>query len=284
MTDGSSSGFGRTLRDARERRGISLRDISNTTKIAMGALEALERNDLARLPGGIFSRGIVRSYAIEVGLDPDTAIQDFIAQFPPDSKTARHPAPTAPEDHEAIESDRRTATTFVRLIALSIPIAVALVYFGTAGRRVSTPSEVGLPPVPDPGTVDPSQASRGNPLADQPSGSSSAAPAAAVPATLRAVDSSAASESPERLRVTVSALREVWLSVSVDGEKTFERLVRPGEQHTLEGRLELVLTAADASAIVLAVNGGEARPLGPDRQAGTKRVNITNLREFAPTR
>jgi hypothetical protein len=210
----------------------------------------------------------VRSYAIEVGLDPDTAIQDFIAQFPPDSKTARHPAPTAPEDHEAIESDRRTATTFVRLIALSIPIAVALVYFGTAGRRVSTPSEVGLPPVPDPGTVDPS----------------SAAPAAGVPATLRAVDSSTASESTERLRVTVSALREVWLSVSVDGEKTFERLVRPGEQHMLEARLELVLTAADASAIVLAVNGGEARPLGPDRQAGTKRVNITNLREYAPTR
>ena len=43
------------LREARERRGLSLRQISNATKIAMLTLEALERNDIARLPGGIFT-------------------------------------------------------------------------------------------------------------------------------------------------------------------------------------------------------------------------------------
>ena len=84
-------GFGSKLREARERRGISLRQIANATKISIGALEALERNQLSRLPGGIFSRAFVRSYAIEVGLDPDATIQEFIAQFPRDSLTAGVP-------------------------------------------------------------------------------------------------------------------------------------------------------------------------------------------------
>src|SRR4051794_39535358 len=59
--------FGGTLRAARERRGLSLRQIATATKISMLTLEALERNDLARLPGGIFSRAFVRAYALEVG-------------------------------------------------------------------------------------------------------------------------------------------------------------------------------------------------------------------------
>ena len=114
--DRTSGGFGGKLRDARERRGISLRQIANATKISVGALEALERNDISRLPGGIFSRAFVRSYAIEVGLDPDATIQEFIAQFPHDSVTAGHPTTERVEDHVSVESDRRMAGTFLWLL------------------------------------------------------------------------------------------------------------------------------------------------------------------------
>src|ERR1043166_8684950 len=86
----SASDFGARLRDARERRGVSLRAIAEATKISVAVLEALERNDVSRLPGGIFSRAFVRSYALEVGLDPETTIQEFVAQFPHDSVTAGH--------------------------------------------------------------------------------------------------------------------------------------------------------------------------------------------------
>src|SRR6516165_1469029 len=112
----TSSGFGGRLRDARERRGVSLRQIANATKISVGVLEALERNDISRLPGGIFGRAFVRSYAIEVGLNPEETIQDFIAQFPHDSVTAGHATSDPVEDHQAVESERRMATTFLRLI------------------------------------------------------------------------------------------------------------------------------------------------------------------------
>jgi cytoskeleton protein RodZ len=153
MADRPPGDFGRSLREARERRGVSLRQIANTTKIGISALEALERNDFSRLPGGIFSRAFVRSYATEVGLDPETTIQAFIAQFPHDSITAGHPPVTRSEDHEAIESNRRSATTFVRLIALSVPIAGAMLYFSTAGRRAASPAGETRPPVAAPAPI-----------------------------------------------------------------------------------------------------------------------------------
>jgi len=128
-------GFGDKLRVARERRGLSLRQIANATKISMITLEALERNDIARLPGGIFSRGVVRSYAIEVGLDPESTIDEFMGQFPHDSVTAGHPTTTQVEDHEAVESDRRMAATFLRLILISLPVAGLVIYFAVHGRR-----------------------------------------------------------------------------------------------------------------------------------------------------
>ena len=128
--------FGRKLREARERRGLSLRQISNSTKISMITLEALERNDIARLPGGIFGRGVVRSYSLEVGLDPESAIEEFMGQFPHDSVTQGHPTTTQVEDHEAVDSDRRMATTFLRLILISVPVAAFVIYFAMHGRRV----------------------------------------------------------------------------------------------------------------------------------------------------
>src|SRR5438067_2520593 len=146
--DWSHGDFGGRLRAARERRGVSLRQIAAATKISVGALEALERNDVSRLPGGIFTRAFVRSYAAEVGLDPDEAIQDFLAQFPHDGGTApAHAQPEPIEEEHAIENERRMATTILRLVAISLPVAAALVYFGTSGR---TPP----PPQPDPQAVE----------------------------------------------------------------------------------------------------------------------------------
>src|SRR5438552_13329666 len=119
--DRTSGGFGGTLREARERRGVSLRQIANATKISVAALEALERNDISRLPGGIFSRAFVRSYAIEVGLDPEATIQEFVAQFPHDSVTAGHDN-LPPVSHMALEHDRPASRTFMRLVGIGVPI------------------------------------------------------------------------------------------------------------------------------------------------------------------
>ncbi|QEE30912.1 helix-turn-helix domain-containing protein [Terriglobus albidus] len=69
MVNGSMAGFGEQLRRARAERGISLEMISERTKIAVRHLESLEEERFKDLPGGVFNRGMVRSYARVVGLD-----------------------------------------------------------------------------------------------------------------------------------------------------------------------------------------------------------------------
>ena len=258
MADRPPGDFGRGLREARERRGVSLRQIANATKIGIGALEALERNDFSRLPGGIFSRAFVRSYATEVGLDPDRTLQDFIAQFQHDSVAIAHLRSIPSEDHQAVESDRRSATTLVRLILLSIPIAGAILYFTTVGRRAS------------------SSASEAKPAPT--------ATTALVEAPAPAVTPASVTASPtDRLTVALSAIGECRVSATVDGEKQIDRLLRPGEQLVLEVHRELVLTAGDASAIAITLNGAGARPLGRPGQAVTVRLNPANFKDYLAT-
>ena len=82
MPDRPVTDFGERLRRARDSRGVSLRQVANITRITVRALEAVERNDLLRLPGGIFTRSFVRAYAAEVGLDPEGTLREFLAQCP----------------------------------------------------------------------------------------------------------------------------------------------------------------------------------------------------------
>jgi cytoskeletal protein RodZ len=180
----SSGDFGAKLRAARERKGVSLRQIATATKISIAALEALERNDISRLPGGIFSRAFVRSYASEVGLDPEATIQDFIAQFPQDTVTAGHPTSDQVFDNETFESDRRISTTFLGLLVICVPLAGAVVYFSTAGRRASSPAAVTAvapPPAPAPAVSSSAQPPE-TPATAQPDAVPAVSPAVATPA------------------------------------------------------------------------------------------------------
>ncbi|MBV9609866.1 MAG: helix-turn-helix domain-containing protein, partial [Acidobacteria bacterium] len=63
------SSFGERMRREREMRGITLEAISEKTKITTRTLEALEKDDFDKLPGGIFNKGFVRSYAQFLGMN-----------------------------------------------------------------------------------------------------------------------------------------------------------------------------------------------------------------------
>jgi hypothetical protein len=74
--------FGPVLRAARERRGVSLKQLAAETKLSSELWEALEENNLARWPKRIFARSYVRDYAERVGLDPDEVVNEFCRLFP----------------------------------------------------------------------------------------------------------------------------------------------------------------------------------------------------------
>jgi len=287
----TSSGFGGRLRDARERRGVSLRQIANSTKISVAVLEALERNDISKLPGGIFGRAFVRSYAIEVGLDPEATIQDFITNFPKDSVIAGHPASDRFEDPVALEGDRRTAGTFLWMVAISVPIVVGLLYFATVGRQV--PAEpappaaaaVEKPPVQEapqaPAPVPQSPAAASADSAVRPAaGAAAPTVAASSSATSTAADVQPAATSGDQLTVVLTVRRPCWVSATVDGQRSIQRLLQAGERQTVTVRREMVLTAGDASALALQFNGAPARELGKAGQVVTARFNLTNYKDY----
>ncbi len=122
----SEGDFGSRMRQTREQRGVSLRQIAEATKISVRALEALERNDISRLPGGIFSRAFVRSYAAEIGVDPEGTVREFLSQFPHESVTAGSP-------HVLIDDpllDRRRLDPRAVMIACTLVlVAVAIVFW-----------------------------------------------------------------------------------------------------------------------------------------------------------
>jgi cytoskeleton protein RodZ len=71
--------FGEDLRKERVSRGIALETISGSTKIVARYLTALEGDQFAALPGGILSKGFVRSYARAVGLDENAWVERFLS-------------------------------------------------------------------------------------------------------------------------------------------------------------------------------------------------------------
>jgi cytoskeletal protein RodZ len=74
------SSFGEDLRRERELRQISLREISEATKISLRYLDALERNDFRHLPGGVFNKGFVRAYSQYIGVDPETMVNAYLLE------------------------------------------------------------------------------------------------------------------------------------------------------------------------------------------------------------
>jgi hypothetical protein len=73
----SEPSFGTWLRRERERRGATLKTISDQTKVSVPLLQGLEADDLSRWPTGIFRRAFVRSYATAIGLEPEDVIGRF---------------------------------------------------------------------------------------------------------------------------------------------------------------------------------------------------------------
>src|SRR5258708_39756341 len=71
--------LGSKLKQAREARGVPLHEVEWATKIKAAYLEALEAEDFASIPGAVYARGFIRTYARYLGLDAEPLIADYNA-------------------------------------------------------------------------------------------------------------------------------------------------------------------------------------------------------------
>jgi cytoskeleton protein RodZ len=136
------------LRQARLAKGVTLRDIAAATKISIVTLEALERSDYSRLPGGIFSRAFVRAYALEVGIDPEPAVNEFLAEYAryerDAAQSAKGPEITA-DDREFAERQKKALrtlrlTVFAVVVLALAALAYAIYFWWPAAAPASTAS------------------------------------------------------------------------------------------------------------------------------------------------
>lgn len=263
--------FGGRLRQARERRGVSLRQISASTKIAVGVLEALERNDISKLPGGIFSRAFVRSYALEVGLDPDQTVRDFDARFDEQLPAEEDTSAASMADHDtAFEKRRLTALR----IARSAGVLGAAVFFASlflilhhrSQARAAKPAEP-----PSPSTAPSAAVESPSPAgASAPAASTAAQAPAALPAAMTA----------GQVTLDLHPTADCWVSASADGRKVFARVMNGGEHQTITFRREATVDVGDASSFAYSIDGREGKPLGDKGQVKTLKLTPSTISDY----
>ena len=251
---GTPTDVGSRLRAAREAKQISLREIATKTKISVDALEALEENDVARLPGGIFTRAFVQSYAAEVGLDPEQTMGEFLAQVPPDGISEGTEHDNWSYEHDVFLSQQRMAGTVLKLALVGVPVAIVLLYFGLRDGPTGTdapeaPTEAALAPPVEPRV-----------------------PAASV----------VAEAVPQGLTIVLRPREDCWVSLTLDGEPepVVLRTMRAGERLSYKADDEIVLKIGDAGAFAFVINQQAGRSLGASGEVVTERITLQNYRSY----
>lgn len=256
--------FGGKLRQARERRGISLRQIAASTKISAAALEALERNDISKLPGGIFSRAFVRAYAVEVGLDPDDTVKEFLDRFNQEPPPTAESAAIVPQEETDFEHKQKMAALGLKIALVGIPVLILILYFSLRNR-----SAVQAEAEPERNATAP--ADSGAPSTPAPA-SATATPAPAAAATPPPV--------PGQLKLDIHPTGECWVSLTIDGRKLFARVMQRGERETHTVQREAVVEIGDAGAFAFTINGRDGKSLGDVGQVKTLKLTPATAAQF----
>lgn len=268
--------FGRWLRSQREMRGIHLRAIAESSKIGLGHLKALESGRFDLLPADVFTKGFLRQYAGYVGLDPEEAINFYLA--------AREHVEEEEDPLSVAPPPKESGTRWV-VVAVLLAAALLAVIWGLS-RLSESSDDAELVPS---GTTEAPDRSVGD-ASNLGSSSSASPPASSDPAGTtansgvndRANDSvddgtdpaaaaSIADEEPTPTRPTAPAqsvqpadvpLRIVldfsdtcWVSALIDDTETREKVHAQGESLTLDARSSVELKVGNYRAVEVEVNG-----------------------------
>lgn len=244
--DSEPASFGAWLRRQREMREITLREISDATKISLRYLEALEQERFDLLPARVFARGFLRQYARYVGLDPDEAVNRLLVAEKDDEED---------DDEERSEAAGggwkrvKPAAGTWKNVALVVGLAallLALVFLVPWLIERLGPEERAEEPPP---------------------GVALSEPAEVLPAPPPAPVSPEAPAAP--LEVTLDFRQNCWVEASVDGEPRVAEMRVQGESLQLQAQERVTLRLGNAGAVDVEVNG---RPYDLGAQPGEVRT------------
>jgi cytoskeletal protein RodZ len=257
--------IGARLQHAREQRGLTLRDIADVTKISIVALRAIERNDFARLPGGLFRRAYIRAFASEVGLNADALAREYRATFEADA-----PSNPVPQPEEASDARSRVVRRVAVVSAIGVGLMIGGLLFSNPAQNPQAPrTEKSILTDGD----DPGLPVRATPV-DLAAGEDDVA---VTDAKVVAVDGPS-------LQLDIRAIRTCWVSAVADGERVAYRLMQAGDRVVIEAQESITLRIGDASAIDYSINGATGRRLGRSGEVITVRFTAANVDRYADPR
>ena len=272
MGDPSSETFGKVLADARAARGMTLKQVSASTKISISKLQAIERDEIENLPGGIFTRGFVRSYAETVGLDPQETLAQFEARFPEESSVATLHATIEGRANEEFVKRQKTVKVLIWSALLAVPLVVWLLVVGA--REVRSPAER-EPAVAAAGETSGAPASETPPASEvvpdapRPTGSG-----------VRPDPPPAAASAAGQLTMEISPTADCWVQASADGATVFSRVLRAGEGAVVVAQGAIELRIGDAGAFAFTINQRPGRVLGASGEVLDVRITPANYLTF----
>jgi cytoskeleton protein RodZ len=117
--------FGVYLKNERELRGVALEEIAESTKIHIRFLEALENNEFDKLPGEVFVKGFIRSYARIIGFDSEEMVNVYDESVGRDRKEELGKVEIS---NEKVQSQKK-ATTGYLFGGIALASILSLGYF-----------------------------------------------------------------------------------------------------------------------------------------------------------
>ncbi len=268
--------FGERLRREREMRGITLEEISESTKITTRSLEALEHEEFDKLPGGIFNKGFVRAYARFVGIDEEQAVADFIVVAGVVEQPLPNPPPRPPSP-EKLASEKlnwRGVGVLVLLLALGTaavwklaPRAFRGAKSGMAAIRlhlhrrskpaapVVTMATPPAQPAPSPAVEPPPQppSAPATPVAGKRHKLEATKTAATFEKSTTPV--TAATPADNGFVVLIRAKEDSWVSITADGKPFSEGMLNADTVEQVRANREIVLKTGNARAMEISHNG-----------------------------
>jgi cytoskeletal protein RodZ len=261
--------FGEKLKLEREKRKITLEQISVSTKIGTRMLQALEEDKFNQLPGGIFNKGFVRAYSRCVGLDEDQTVADYLqasGDAPPVSTEIAAREDGAREDAENVRRLEASADAPARQLpwglfaALLLVIALALSLWSRRQleharqllRPTPTTATAQFPAARLSGKVPGKDSGAGSPTSGSPTRESASSVAPKTPQDLSAAAPAAA---PGEFTVVIQAREDSWISITADGSTVSSELLAAGSERAIRGRKEIIVKAGNVGGVDFRFNG-----------------------------
>jgi cytoskeleton protein RodZ len=243
--------FGKGLAQARVAKGISLIDISAETRINLKYLEAMERGQFQILPQ-TYVRAFLREYALILGLDPKSILQQYTStqQEGRVQKPEETPAQlnSAQENIPAPDNENKfmRLSPLQRNLALGIVLVVIVILvIVLANMNTESDSLKPVAEIPFDRVIKESEA-------------------ASIPPPSASADSVPVSRMLQKdsLRLEITTLDSVWISLLIDGTKGEEYLFGPHRRRVWVAQERFIVTMGNAGGATFRLNGKEIGSLG----------------------